>query len=82
MLKRHTPDLVELNMLQNSICDVKNYRQLLVRRLASLLLLDGQPVSSQERVCLICLFVSCESLSSLYTNFLLFSSFSTFPSFF
>ena len=49
-LCRHTPHLVTLNLRKNSICEVKNYRQLLVRRLALLETLDGLQVTTEERI--------------------------------
>ena len=39
-----------LNLRKNSICEVKNYRQLLVRRLALLETLDGLEVTTEERI--------------------------------
>eukprot|EP00762_Andalucia_godoyi_P006959 ANDGO_08261.mRNA.1 Internalin-I len=49
ILKRNIPDVIHLNLRGNAICDVKNYRSIILRRLVHLKSLDGLPVTSEER---------------------------------
>jgi len=49
MLKKHVPELVELNMHNNAVCEVKSYRSHVLRRLTALKTLDGVAVGAAER---------------------------------
>ena len=49
MLKKHVPGLLELNLHNNAVCEVKSYRTHVLRRLASLTTLDSVTVDLKER---------------------------------
>ena len=49
MLKKHVPGLLELNLHNNAVCEVKSYRTHVLRRLTSLSTLDGVPVDTKAR---------------------------------
>jgi len=49
VLKKHVPDLVELNLHNNAVCEVKSYRSHVIRRLPALILLDRVEVDGKER---------------------------------
>lgn len=48
-LKKYTPNLIELDLRGNALCDSRAYRGLVMRRLPKLTLLDGLTVTEQER---------------------------------
>ena len=49
VLKKHVAGLLELNLHNNAVCEVKSYRSHVIRRLGSLSLLDGAAVDASER---------------------------------
>ena len=49
VLRKYVPNLTELSLASNPICDVKYYRRLVLRRLKRLTKFDGQPVDESER---------------------------------
>lgn len=48
-LKKYTPNLIELDLRGNALCDSRAYRGLVMRRLPKLTLLDGLTVTDAER---------------------------------
>lgn len=49
VLRRCCPDLQRLNLRNNGVCELKSYRSLVLRRMPSLEVLDGRPVSDADR---------------------------------
>ena len=49
LLRKCLPNLSELNLRNNAVCEVKSYRAHAVRKLPSLTVLDGLAVAPHER---------------------------------
>ena len=49
LLRKCLPNLSELNLRNNAVCEVKSYRAHVVRRLTTLATLDGVPVGEHEQ---------------------------------
>jgi Leucine-rich repeat (LRR) protein len=48
-IRKHMTQVTELNLIGNSICEIKSYRQYLLRRMTNLVSLDAKAVSQSER---------------------------------
>jgi Leucine-rich repeat (LRR) protein len=48
-IRKHLTQVTDLNLIGNSICEIKSYRQYLLRRMTNLISLDTKAVSQSER---------------------------------
>jgi Leucine-rich repeat (LRR) protein len=48
-IRKHMTQVTDLNLVGNSICEIKSYRQYLLRRMTNLISLDTKAVSQSER---------------------------------